>query len=128
MKIILLISLLVFTLFADDDNEKSHHHYYSKDLTYLHLTKEQKKSLKNILKEYRHDVKKYRKYKKEVLELKQEMFSNDTFDTNTFKLLNEKVAIKASIIETALLEKIHTILTKEQREKFIDFIDEWEIE
>ncbi|MGB5867135.1 MAG: hypothetical protein WBG69_04585 [Arcobacteraceae bacterium] len=127
MKILLLISLLFFAVFADD-NEKNHHHYYSKDLTFLDLTMQQKDILKDILKEYRHDVKKYKKFKKKILKKKQKLFENESLDLNKLEELNKQVALKASHIEIKLLEEIHTILSKEQRDKFIDFIDEWEIE
>jgi Spy/CpxP family protein refolding chaperone len=130
MRILLIISLLIFTLFADDDDDddKRDHHHYSKDFTSLYLTSQQKDNLKDILKEYRHDVKRYRHYKKEALEEKEDLFSEDTLDTNKLTQLNQKVSLKASNIEIDFLEKIHEILSKEQREEFTDFIEEWEIE
>jgi len=127
MKLVIIFFLLISSLIADDD-EKGYHHYYSKDLTYLHLTYEQKKDLKDILKEYRHDIKKYKKYKKKIVKEKQELFEKDTLNTEELKRLNHKVTRKASAIEIEFLEKIHKVLSEKQREKFINFIDDWEIE
>ena len=127
MKLVLLFLLLISVLFADDD-EKKYHHYYSKDLSYLHLTYEQKKELKDIVKEYRHDIKKYKKYKKKRLKEKKELFEEDQLDIQELQRLNQRVSTKASAIEIDFLKKIHKILSEEQREEFVDFIDDWEIE
>ncbi|MGB3750508.1 MAG: hypothetical protein WA945_02995 [Arcobacteraceae bacterium] len=128
MRLILLFLLLTFSLSADDDYKKKYHHYYSKDLTYLNLTYEQKEEITDILKEYRHDIKKYKKYKKKKLEDKEDIFEEDILDIEELYKINQEISGKASQIEISFLEKIHQILSENQREKFIDYIDEWEIE
>jgi hypothetical protein len=128
MRLLLIISLLVCTLFADSDDDHKDHHYYSKDLTYLKLNYEQKRSLKDILKEYRHDIKRYKKYKKKIFEDKEELFEEDTLNIKELHKLNRKISNQASQIEIDFLEKIHRILSEDQREKFIKYIDEWEVE
>lgn len=128
MKFILFLLLLSTLLFADDDYNEKHHHYYNKDLTYLNLTNVQKKSIKALLKEYRKDLKVYREYKEDILEEKEDIFEKEEFDREKFIQINIKLANEASKIETKLLENIHKILSKEQRELFIKYIDEWEIE
>ena len=127
MRLLLILSLLIYTLFADSDEEK-HHHYYHKDLTYLNLDDAQKKSLKHILKEYRKNIKHYRENKKEILKQKQIIFSQDDFDTTKLEKLNLEVAKLATQLEVKFLQQIHTLLSKEQRIKFIEYIDEWEVE
>ena len=127
MRLLLILSLLIYTLFADSDEEK-HHHYYHKDLTYLNLDHDQKKSLKHILKEYRKNIKHYRENKKEILKQKQIIFSQDDFDTTKLEKLNLEVAKLATQLEVKFLQQIHTLLSKEQRIKFIEYIDEWEVE
>ena len=127
MKLLLILSLLVYTLFADS-HEKKDHHYYHKDLTYLNLDHDQTKSLKHILKEYRKNIKKYREDKKDILKQKQTIFSQDDFDSTRIEQLNLEVSKIATDLEVKFLQEIHTILSKEQREKFIDYIDEWEVE
>ncbi len=127
MRLLLILSLLVYTLFADSDEEK-HHHYYHKDLTYLNLDHEQKKSLKHILKEYRKNIKKYREERKDILEEKQKVFSQENFDTTKIEELNFQVSKIATELEIKFLQQIHTLLSKEQRTKFIEYIDEWEVE
>ncbi len=127
MRLLLLLFLLVFTVFADSDEGK-YHHYYSKDLTYLNLSHDQKKSLKHILKVHRKNIKKYRKNKKNILEEKQKIFSQDNFDTTKLEKLNQEVSKISTDLEIQFLEQIHMLLTKEQRKKFLDYIEEWEVE
>ena len=127
MRLLLILFLLVYTLFADSDEEK-HHHYYHKDLTYLNLDDGQKKSLKHILKEYRKNIKDYRDDKKNILKQKQAIFSQDNFDASRLEELNSKIAQLATELEVEFLQQIHTLLSKEQRKKFMEYIDEWEVE
>lgn len=127
MKLLLILSLLIITLFADD-HKKEHHHYYNKDLTYLNLDHDQKKSLKHILKKYRKNIKKYREKKEDIIEKKQDIFSQDDFDATKIEELNQKLSKKSTELEIKFLKQIHALLSKEQREKFIDYIDEWEVE
>lgn len=125
----LFFLLVLFTFsFCDDDEHEKHHHYYNKDLTYLDLSYEQKKNIKKLLKDYREDLKDYREYKEDILDEKQELFEKDIFNSKKIAELNMKLANEASKIETILLENIHKILTKKQRELFIKYIEEWEIE
>ena len=127
MRLLLLVFLLVYTVFADSDEEK-HHHYYSKDLTYLNLNHDQKKSLKHILKKYRKNIKHYREKKEDIIEQKQEIFLEDDFNITKIERLNQKISKKSTDLEIEFLKQIHTLLSKEQRKKFIQYIDEWEIE
>jgi len=127
MRLLVILSLLVYTLFADS-HEKKDHHYYHKDLTYLNLDNDQKKSLKHILKKYRKNIKKYREKKEDIVEKKQEIFLEDDFDTEKIERLNQKISKKSTELEIKFLKQIHALLSKEQRKKFIEYIDEWEIE
>ncbi len=126
----IIVFLMIFTfLFCDDDDhDKEHHHYYSKDLTYLDLTHDQKKSIKKFLKHYRKELKEYREYKEDIIDEKQKLFEQNSFDKDKLTNLNIKLAKEASKIEAELLENIHKVLTKEQRVLFRKYIDEWDIE
>lgn len=124
----LLFALLLFTFSFADDHKEEHHHYYSKDLTYLDLSHEQRKSVKKLLKLYRKELKRYRKYKKHTIDSKQTLFEQESLDPDTLIALDLKLAHKAAKIEADFLTHMHNTLTKKQRKLFIKHIDEWEIE
>ena len=129
MRYLLIIVLLLTFVFGDnDEHEEREHHYYNKDLTYLNLSYIQKKEIKKILKEYRKKLKKYREYKEDILEKKEDVFEKERFDSEKFMDINLKLSKEASKIEIEFLENIHQILSRKQRELFIKYIDEWEIE
>ncbi|MDD5406730.1 MAG: Spy/CpxP family protein refolding chaperone [Sulfurovaceae bacterium] len=123
MKIILAFLLFLGIALADDD-----HHYYKKDLTFLQLTDEQKEPVKQILKNYREQVREYKVYEHDLLKQKQSVFLSKNFDASKIERINKNLELKASIIEIDLLSSIHKILNNEQRKKFANYIDEWEIE
>jgi len=125
----LLILLIFFTLaVADGDKKFENGHFYSKDLTYLKLNSEQKKQIKKILKEYRKDIKKFRSYKDRLTQKKEKLFLNDKFEKQKLKSINIDINSFSSDIEIKLLKKIHKILSKKQRKRFVAYMDEWEIE
>lgn len=126
--LLLFLSFYSVLLFAGDKHEHNDHHYYSKDLTYLNLNHEQKEKIKEILSEYRKNLKDLRKTKREFQEKKQELFAKEIFDVEALKNLNANLNQKINVIEIPLLQKLHNVLTLEQRQKFIHYIDEWEVE
>lgn len=121
---ILLVFLLFFGIsLADDD-----HHYYKKDLTFIQLTNDQKEPIKQILKKYREQAREYKTYEHTMLKQKQAVFLSKHFDATKIEQINKNLALKASEIESELLSNIHRILTDQQRIRFANYIDEWEIE
>jgi len=125
--LLLFLSFYSVLLFAGE-HEHNDHHYYSKDLTYLNLNHDQKEKIKEILSEYRKNLKDLRKTKREFKEKKQELFAKEIFDVEALKNLNTHLNQKINAIEIPLLQKLHNVLTLEQRQKFIHYIDEWEVE
>lgn len=128
MKYILLILLISTLLFCDDHEHEKRDHYYHKDLSHLELTYDQKKSIKKFLRQYRKELKEYREFKEDILEEKEDIFEKENFKKEKFIEINLKLATEASKIEIRFLENIHKILSKKQRERFIEHMDEWEIE
>ncbi len=131
MKYILILLLVLGVALADDDYDEYYSKkegHYSKDLKYLNLNKSQKKSVKIIVKEFREKLKNFRALKSKVIQQKQKLFLSDNFDTNRIGQLNTTLSMSASEIEEIFLRKMHKILTKEQRNKFAWYVDEWEIE
>ena len=121
---ILFVFLLLFSFVYADKNE----HHYKKDLSYLELSHTQKKQMKSILKEYRHKVKDYREYKHDLIEDKEELFLDKVLDEDKIRNINQKISEYATKIEINLLKQIHAILSQEQKQKFEEYIEEWEIE
>lgn len=126
MKYFILV-LLVTSLFSDSDRHHSERHI-NKELSHLKLSKTQNTNIKKILKDFRFDLKEFREYKEEIEEKREKIFINEFFDIKKLNKLNHELDIKSHDIENRLLKKLHPILSKKQREKFIDYFDDWEVE
>lgn len=116
--------MLFCFVYADDDE----HHHYRKDFSYLSLSKEQKSVVKKILKEYQEELREYRHIKYKLVEKKQNLFLDSNFDAQKLEMLNETINEKKSKVELKLLKNLHKVLSKEQKYKFIHYLEEWEIE
>ncbi|MDX1809843.1 MAG: Spy/CpxP family protein refolding chaperone [Sulfurospirillaceae bacterium] len=127
MKSFIIVLLLFGFIYAQEHHEKNHWHY-KKDLTYLGLSKNQKEKIKNILKEYRKDIKDYREKREEISKEKQKVFLENSFDEMKLKSINGKINKLATEIEIRFLKRVHAILSNEQRRKFVKYINEWDIE
>jgi len=126
MRFIVLL-FLITGLFAE--NHKSHNeHHINKELSHLDLSAEQNADLKIILKEFRGELKAFKDLEKEIEEKRKEVFLKDSFEVQEFDALNHLLDAKAHAIENSFLKKIHLILTIEQREKFMDYFDDWKVE
>lgn len=125
MKLI-LIFLFITTIFADnyDYHDKRH---INKELSHLNLSKQQNKKIKDILKEFGIELKKFRVLKNDIEKKKETLFLKETFDTIKLDELNYILDKKAHEIEKNLLKKIHSILNLKQRVKFICYFDDWEV-
>ena len=123
MKFIIIFLLFFNVLMASD-----HDRHHGKDLTFLELDSMQEDKVKDILRTYRKDIKKYRHYKEEMFEGKQDIFENDIFDGVALETINQQVSNFATRIETKFLSEVHQVLSKKQRKKFVSYIDDWEIE
>jgi Spy/CpxP family protein refolding chaperone len=122
-----IILLLVTALFSDSFENHNERHI-NKELSHLKLSKEQNTKVKKILKEFRFDLKEFREYKKDIEKEKEKLFMNEIFKADELDKLNNALDAKAHKIEKSFLEKIHFILTPKQREKFIYYFDDWEVE
>ncbi len=123
----MMIFLLIFSLgFCDEEYEEGFH--IPKDLSYLHLTNEQKLKLKKILKEHREVLEKLHKKEENVEKELKKFFLQDRFDKRAFFKKNLELKREIAKTESDFFEKIHSILDKNQRKKFIKYLEEWEIE
>ena len=115
---------MVFSGGHDDENR----HFYKKDLTFLALNPSQQIIVKKILQDYRIKMKSLQQTQKVLAEQKQTLFLQDKFDGVKMRQQNKQLSDKASAIEIEFLKQMHTVLTFEQKKKFIHHMDEWEIE
>ncbi|MDO8453772.1 MAG: hypothetical protein Q7S59_04315 [Sulfurimonas sp.] len=125
MRFIFLL-LLITSLFAENHKSHNEHHIY-KELSHLDLSTDQNMELKIILKEFRTQLKEFKDLEKEIEEKRKELFLLDSFKVNEVDALNHLLDDKAHGIENNFLNKIHLILTIEQRKKFMDYFDDWKV-
>lgn len=126
MKILSILLLCIVLLQADKHHKDKHS--YSKDLTYLQLNPTQTDLIKHIIKKYRKEIKAFREYKENREEQKKTIFLEDKFNPEKIISIEDEIERNRVQIEIDFLKQIHSILDKLQREKFANYIDEWEIE
>jgi len=123
---LLLIFLLSLSLYADHDGRKEHQ--LSKDLSYLELSQDQKERVKGILKQYRVDLKDFREFKEKIKDQKENLLLQESVNEEDLQKISQAITQKATRIESHFLVQMHTILTPEQRQKFAQNLEEWEVE
>ncbi len=126
MKIILILLLAIF-IYADDDRHESEHHI-RKDLYFLHMSSQQKSSVKEIIKSYRKRLKALHRKEESFEKDLKDTFQDENFDKARF--IQNNLSIKNEIvdIEAEFFSQMHKALNKQQRYKFIQYIEDWEIE
>lgn len=127
MKWIAIFVTLIFlsstnSVYADDD------HRFPMDLHDLGLTKQQHRSLEEAMKEYQYAYRRYHHQSERTREELNALFLNASFDSETFRAKSLEMQKGSIEIRARLLERIHTILTPEQKRRFIRHLEEWEIE
>ncbi len=129
MRILLTILLIFGTLHADhDEYEYERERHIPRDLGFLHLDREQEARLREVLSEnsrrleelYMQTERAEREFKRLFL---QDRFDKDRFEKEFMRLKREMVRV-----EVEMLSQIHAVLTPRQREKFVEYMEEWELE
>lgn len=126
MKRIGFLLTLIFLIgmnpsYADD-------HRLPMDLHDLGLSKQQHRSVEEAMKEYQLSYRRYHHQSEKSQEELNTLFLDSTFDAELFRTKNLEME-KASIdIRTRLFERLHAILTPEQKRRFIRHMEEWDIE
>lgn len=124
MKVLLILILATF-LYASDSKKE---HHLSKDLSYLDLTSQQKEGAKNIIKQYRVELKAFREFKEKMEDQKEHVMMRDILKEEDLQAINQAINQKANTIENRFLLQMHILLTPEQRQKFARNLEEWEVE
>lgn len=99
-----------------------------RDLGYLNLDNEQKEKISKIVSE---NEKKLRilHERKESVELKiRRYFLEENFDKESISKLLLEQKVESIEIETDMFKKMHDVLRPKQRELFLQYKREWEVE
>lgn len=122
MKFIIMLFLFSIALLADKD-----HYHINKELSHLDLSKEQSVQIREVLKDFRAELKEFEKLKEDMEYKKKELFLKENLDTAQLDKFNSRLDARAGEIEVNFLKKVHTILHPKQRERFIYYFDDWEV-
>jgi len=127
MKYIFLFFLLASSLLSDDYEYHDKRHI-QKELSHLKLSHTQQKELKKILKSFRKELKEYREFKEDIEEAKSREFLHNELNIEELNRLSHTLHLKAQKIENTFLKKMHLLLNKKQRKRFVKHFDDWEVE
>ncbi len=117
-----LFLIVSVSLYAGDD------HRFPMDLHDLGLTKQQHKAVEEAMKEYQYSYRRYHHQSRKVQEELNGLFLNTTFDADTYRTKSLEQEKNSIDIRARLLERLHGILTFEQKRRFIHHLEEWDIE
>lgn len=126
MRVLFLFLFMTLSLFADHDERYRHH--FHKDLSHLDLDENQYREIKKILKESKKSLEEFRELKEKVDSDSHKLFVKDEFDVQKYKSINLELEKKAMEIESGMLGKIHKVLSKDQRKRFLYYFEEWEVD
>ena len=126
LRIFLLLSSLFLFVNADDDDHKYKHSY--KNLEYLELNSSQLEKMKDILIDFKHKYKDFYEYKDDKEDILEEIMEDKNFDEKLYFETLIDLKTRAAKLEVEKMSKIHKILDEKQREKFADYLQEWEVE
>ena len=126
LRIFLLLSSLFLFVNADDDHKKYKHSY--KNLEYLELNSSQLEKMKDILIDFKHKYKDFYEYKDDKEDILEDIIEDKNFDEKLYFETLIDLKTRAAKLEVEKMSKIHKILDEKQREKFADYLEEWEVE
>lgn len=120
MKWIIVLVMIISSGYADDD------HRFPMDLHDLGLSKQQHRIMEEAMKEYQYSYRRYHHQSEKTQEELNTLFLNPSFDSEAFRAKNLELQRSSIEIRTRLFERLHTILTPEQKRRFISHIEEWD--
>ncbi|WP_345980602.1 hypothetical protein [Sulfurimonas sp. HSL3-2] len=129
MKIVLIFLLFFSFGTAKEEHEHKHHEFHMpRDLGYLDLDSEQKAKISKIVSENERKLELLHD-KKELVEMKMKrFFLEDDFDKEKFAKLILELKTESITIEADMFKQMHDALNPKQRELFLYYMKEWEVE
>ncbi len=122
--VLAVFALMVSTVsFADDDNLR-----FPMDLHDLRLNSKQHHEVEAAMKEYQKEYRRFHRQNEKTEQDIRTLFLNPVFDERTFQAKHMEMARVSADIRTRLFARLHSILTPEQKRRFIRHMEEWEIE
>lgn len=124
-RIVFLVMLMIlFGLnhsYADD-------HRLPMDLHDLGLSKQQHRLAEEAMKEYQLSYRRHHHQSEKSQEELNALFLEPVFDAEMFRAKNLEMEKSSIEIRTRLFERLHAILTPEQKRRFIRHLEEWDSE
>ncbi|MBU0633134.1 hypothetical protein KKA17_10875 [bacterium] len=129
MKIVLAFLLLFSFAFGKEKHQHEEHEFHMpRDLGYLHLDHEQQEKISQILSKNSKKLQELHE-QKELTQMKiKRLFLDDDFDKEGYTKLLMELKSESINIEADMFKNIHDVLTPKQRELFLYYIREWEVE
>ncbi|MDA3945501.1 MAG: Spy/CpxP family protein refolding chaperone [Helicobacteraceae bacterium] len=128
MRLLTLLLLLATLLFADSDKYEYKERHLPLDMHYLELTHKQHDQAKSIVRTFKHEYKEFHHLKKETREAVSKLFLAETFDSAEFIRLTSALNHREAEIQSELFSRMHGILTPSQKKRFVNYMEEWEVE
>lgn len=129
MRTVLILLLFFSFAFGKDKHQHEEHEFHMpRDLGYLHLGYEQQEKISQILSKNEKKLQELHE-QKELTQMKiKRLFLEDNFDKEGYIKLLVELKGKSINIEADMFKNIHDLLNPKQRELFLYYIREWEIE
>ena len=128
MKLLTVCLLLVTLLAAKEHKQEHREHFFPMDMGYLDLSEQQHKAVKKIIKAFRDQYKELHHQEREKDEKVSELFLAEVFNIEAFIELNAHLKQDAIEIQANFFSRIHKLLTPKQKERFIRYMREWDVE
>lgn len=128
MRFLALFLLLATLLFADSDRDEYRERHLPLDMRYLELSHEQHDQAKAIVQRFKHEYKEFHHLKKETRKAVSKLFLAKTFDSAEFIRLTSALDQRGAEIQAEFFSRMHGILTPSQKKRFVDYMEEWEVE
>lgn len=126
MKWLIIVMVIVLACNPSSAEEDSHH--FPMDLHDLGLTSQQHKAVEGAMREYQQAYRNYHAKSEKTRKELNVLFLKSTFDDESFRVKNLEMERASIEIRVRLFSHLHTILTPEQKRRFIRHMQEWDVE
>ena len=124
MRWIMTLLMLFSFVFAKDHYE----FHMPRDLGYLNLNAGQKEQISKIVYENRKERTKLHEEKEKAEKQMKALFLQREFDEKKVTQMYTGLKERSIRLHVKMLKNIHDTLTPQQRELFLNYIEEWEVE
>jgi len=126
MRLIGILISVFLLLFGDGDDLKELH--FPNDLSFLKLSSSQKESIRGYLLEYNNRLRELHIREELFEEELRDIFKSSKFNRQEVLRRLKEIKLLEAKLEVDFFEFMFNILNRDQRERFLEYIEEWEIE